>query len=134
MKTFTLIEDPGHAWLCVSLDDVAAARLEVGQFSPYSFIDGSTLYLEEDVDAALFILAHEVAHGEGSFRVRHHAVDAFDRGMTRCPATSYDFETTQARCKAMLETLRSRAPAMTDADFDEESEANADRQFAEPQW
>lgn len=128
MKTFIGISDPGHAWLQVSLEDVASARLEVGQFSPYSFIDGSTLYLEEDVDAALFVLAYEELHGPQSFGVVWEHVDAFDRSRTRCPATLYDFHENMATIR------RLRDAAMTDADFDEESEANADRQFAEPQW
>jgi hypothetical protein len=52
------LSDPGHAWLPVSVSDLAALGL-VERVSGYSYLsrDGLTAYLEEDCDAPLFLLA-----------------------------------------------------------------------------
>ena len=62
----TFISDPGHGWLCVPLNVIAALGIE-GDISSCSFIDtgtdprrsGQFAYLEEDCDCAVFTQACE---------------------------------------------------------------------------
>lgn len=54
--TYTWISDSGHAWLQVSIDEVNILGI-AGKISEYSYINGETVYLEEDCDAGLFIEA-----------------------------------------------------------------------------
>lgn len=56
-KTFTFFTDPGHGWLAVSYSDVLAAGLDLINFSRYSYAKGQTLFLEEDLDAGVFLKA-----------------------------------------------------------------------------
>lgn len=68
-RTFTVIADPGHAWLKVPIEAVRAVGLSEGHFSPYSYRRATyagalTLYLEEDCDAAIFCEAYEKQFGE----------------------------------------------------------------------
>lgn len=69
MKTFTLYADPSHGWLKVSAKDVNEVGLSSISFSRYSFFKNNAngwadFYLEEDMDATLFIAAYKVAYGE----------------------------------------------------------------------
>ena len=63
MTTFTFHTDPGHGWLEVSASALASVDLSPSDFSAYSFQQGSVVYLEEDCDANIFIMAHESKHG-----------------------------------------------------------------------
>lgn len=54
MKPFKFYTDPGHGWLAVKLKDIFDLGLQY-QISPYSYMRGLTVYLEEDCDAALFV-------------------------------------------------------------------------------
>lgn len=56
-KTFTFYSDPGHGWLAVAYSDVLAAGLDLLNFSRYSYANGQTLFLEEDLDAGVFLTA-----------------------------------------------------------------------------
>ena len=54
---FTFIEDPGHGWLAVPrslINDLGIAE----QITRYSYQQGSTVYLEEDLDAQIFLEAY----------------------------------------------------------------------------
>ena len=62
MKTYIWAQDSGHAWLAVKrkeLDVLGIADL----ITSCSYVKGSTVYLEEDVDAPCFIAAYEQKHG-----------------------------------------------------------------------
>lgn len=62
MKTYIWAQDTGHAWLAVKrkeLDVLGIADL----ITSCSYVKGSTVYLEEDVDAPSFIAAYEQKHG-----------------------------------------------------------------------
>ena len=48
--------DPGHGWLEVPLADIERLGIR-GQISPYSYLKGKTAYLEEDLDAWVYIRA-----------------------------------------------------------------------------
>lgn len=50
----TYLVDPGHGWLVVPLVEIAALGIEP-QISACSFIQGQNAYLEEDVDAPLYL-------------------------------------------------------------------------------
>lgn len=48
--------DPGHGWLAVKLSDLKMLGIET-QITPYSYVKGKTVYLEEDCDMARFMSA-----------------------------------------------------------------------------
>ena len=62
-KVFKFYSDPGHGWLAVPIKDLAPVNLKVTDFSPYSYIRGKTVYLEEDCDATMFILQYQFMNG-----------------------------------------------------------------------
>lgn len=68
---FHFYADPAHAWLAVTRDDLAALGLIVEQFSSYSYVNGETIYLEEDMDASLFLAAYEAKAGRKPELVTH---------------------------------------------------------------
>lgn len=62
MKTYKFYIDPGHGWLAVKITEL----LELGiitKITSYSYMRGATAYLEEDVDASLFIHAYKDKYG-----------------------------------------------------------------------
>ena len=62
-QEFTIHTDPGHGWIQVPMLMV----FELGfahDVTHWSYMDDSFVYLEEDCDARLFILAFNEAHGE----------------------------------------------------------------------
>ena len=52
--TKTFYSDPGHAWLKVDITDLVDLGLE-RSITAYSFRRGSSVFLEEDLDATTFI-------------------------------------------------------------------------------
>jgi len=59
-KTINHIQDPGHGWFSVSQKDI----LELGiadKISPYSYMNHTRAFLEEDCDATLFLDSAEKA-------------------------------------------------------------------------
>ena len=71
---FTLYYDAGHGWLAVTEAEAAQIGLTEGDFSHYSYKFGDTLYLEEDLDAGVFIRTWEAHRGP----IVLHAVDHGD--------------------------------------------------------
>ena len=62
-ETFTFHEDPGHGWIEVPLPILL--DLDITELvSCYSYINDGTAYLEEDLDASIFIQAfkHKFGH------------------------------------------------------------------------
>jgi hypothetical protein len=57
-KVYKRYCDPGHSWLAVKYIELIELCI-VGQISEYSFVNGSTVYLEEDCDMSKFIDAYE---------------------------------------------------------------------------
>lgn len=51
--------DAGHGWLAVKIHELKMLGIE-GSISPYSYVRGGTVYLEEDADAPTFINAMQV--------------------------------------------------------------------------
>ena len=56
MKVYTLLQGPGHAWLEVTRGELIALDI-VDKISGYSYQLGHKVFLEEDVDAGIFIKA-----------------------------------------------------------------------------
>ena len=48
--------DAGHGWLAVKVSDLKMLGIET-KITPYSYIKGKTVYLEEDCDMSKFIEA-----------------------------------------------------------------------------
>jgi len=61
--TFNFYFDAAHGWLAVPMSQAAAVGLTEGDFTAYSYRQGDMLYLEEDLDAMIFVRAWEVEHG-----------------------------------------------------------------------
>jgi hypothetical protein len=72
---FVFVCDPGHAWLMVGDDDIAAIGLSAADFTPYSKRSRTgRIALEEDIDAPAFIAAWEARQGR-LMNVADHPVD-----------------------------------------------------------
>ena len=69
---FTLYYDAGHGWLAVTQALAATVGLTEGDFSACSYREGNTLYLEEDLDAGIFVRAWEAHRGEILIRAVDH--------------------------------------------------------------
>ena len=50
--------DPGHGWLAVPAKMIKKLKIE-NQISCFSYINGKTVYLEEDQDAGFFLDASQ---------------------------------------------------------------------------
>lgn len=59
-RTLTLITDPGHGWLSVSLADLNALGI-ANKITSCSSITSTRAYLEEDCDAVIFLDAAKLA-------------------------------------------------------------------------
>jgi len=62
VKTFTFYSDEGHGWLKVTramIDSLGVAEL----ISPYSYQKDDFVYLEEDCDAEVFLVAYKRKYG-----------------------------------------------------------------------
>ena len=60
----TYITDPGHGWLLVTIDQVEQVGLSACDFSGFSYRQGNTLALEEDLDMGVFLEAYQAKHKE----------------------------------------------------------------------
>lgn len=70
MKNYTWLNDPSHGWLSVPRKDVIALGV-AGKISSYSYQKGNRVYLEEDMDAGIFLDAAKAAGWEISFKHSH---------------------------------------------------------------
>jgi len=61
--TFNFYFDAAHGWLEVPMHAADWVQLFEGDFSAYSYRQGDMLYLEEDLDAMIFVRAWEAEHG-----------------------------------------------------------------------
>jgi hypothetical protein len=78
---FKFYVDPGHGWLAVKRN-LLAKYVEFSHISPYSYQKGSTVYLEEDRDASVFLEALRRAGVVFSFTEKHtdrlHPIRTYD--------------------------------------------------------
>ena len=61
-KVFYWYSDPGHGWLKVDLKILNLMAI-AHKISHFSYVRGNYAYLEEDVDAGIFINAYEKLYG-----------------------------------------------------------------------
>jgi len=76
---FTFHTDPGHGWLEVPL----GLLVELGiaeDITPYSYVRGSLVFLEEDCDAGVFIKAYSDEHGSPPAIEEHYQENTPIRG------------------------------------------------------
>lgn len=69
-KKLKFLADPSHGWVSVKYQDLIDFGIE-GQISNYSYIKGDTVYLEEDLDAGIFLDAALKVGWEITFKESH---------------------------------------------------------------
>jgi len=62
MKTYRFYSDPGHGWVAVKRKELISLQV-LHYLSSCSYQKGQTVYLEEDIDAGIFINAYENKYG-----------------------------------------------------------------------
>jgi len=70
--------DPGHAWLEVDVEDLKKFNIDK-DISNYSYINGNRVYLEEDLDASIYVRALEKNKISYSFNEISYNEDCFIR-------------------------------------------------------
>jgi len=83
MTTFTFHTDPGHGWLEVPVAELFNVGLLPSDFSSYSYLQGNTVYLEEDCDASVFIQTYEQHIGPISVKEKFLNYDHWIRRLPR---------------------------------------------------
>ena len=78
--TFVYYQDPGHGWIQVDTQVLEALGID-SKISNYSYISGTTAYLEEDCDAGLFIRAFKEKHGARPELVSRYSENIFIRDL-----------------------------------------------------
>ena len=82
--SLTFIEDPGHGWLVVPIDELRELGI-YEKISQFSFLAGDHAYLEEDMDYGTYVLARrEQGYPDPEVNVRY--VDRFNRNKRRFPS------------------------------------------------
>lgn len=66
-KVYIYHSDPGHGWLAVKFKELARLNI-LDKISPYSYMRGKTVYLEEDQDMGTFIQALKENNIEFKYR------------------------------------------------------------------
>lgn len=88
--TYNWYNDPGHGWLRVPRSELVELEID-GLISGYSYIspDGRWVYLEEDMDAGVYITARVLAGlGWPATREHHANNDSRIRRYPRFPVTA----------------------------------------------
>jgi len=84
MKSFVYYQDPGHGWIQVDTQVLQELGID-SKISSYSYISGTTAYLEEDCDAGTFMRAFEAKHG-----VKPELISRYSRSTFIRDLPSYD--------------------------------------------
>jgi len=79
-RTFVYYQDPGHGWIEVDTQLLDALGI-ASKISGYSYISGTTAYLEEDCDAGTFVQAFEAKHGVKPELVSRYSRSTFIRDL-----------------------------------------------------
>ena len=80
MKSFVYYQDPGHGWIQVDTQVLQDLGIE-SKISRYSYISGTTAYLEEDCDAGTFMQAFEEKHGSRPELISRYSNNIFIRDL-----------------------------------------------------
>lgn len=62
-KTYIFHSDPGHGWLAVKKSELTELQI-MQAITPYSYMKGDTVYLEEDCDMTTFVRRFEQIFGQ----------------------------------------------------------------------
>jgi hypothetical protein len=62
-------EDASHGWLAVKVKEIVDLGIEK-EISGYSYMNGQTVYLEEDLDAGIYLNAMKEKHGDIEFEFK----------------------------------------------------------------
>lgn len=89
-SSFDFIADPGHGWLKVTVQDLAALKLSPTDFSTYSYRNNDALYLEEDSDAGIFINAWRAANPNKQIKFRERVARERQSRVRNYPHNSYN--------------------------------------------
>lgn len=74
LTRFKFIRDPGHGWLRVPHKVIRDMGFKASRFSRYSYVDNDYMYLEEDLDAGVFLQAYKIITGsDANYIVEHVA-------------------------------------------------------------
>ena len=111
---FLVVTDPSHGWLVTEPEAVNAVGLSILEFSSFSYNWEGMLFLEEDCDATLFMLAYEATTGRKP-ELTFKDVDTFDRNKPRLPGEHHSFESWMQKCKALDLLIASRKLAEGEA-------------------
>lgn len=68
-KTYVFHSDPGHGWLAVKKSELTELQV-MGLITEYSYMNGDTVYLEEDCDMHTFVSRFEQILGQKP-KLRH---------------------------------------------------------------
>ncbi len=69
-KVFKFYSDPGHGWMAAKITDVFRLGIQ-HKISPYSYVRGLTVFLEEDCDASAFITKYKEVVGDLYYESKH---------------------------------------------------------------
>ncbi len=69
-KSFTYTQDPRHGWLSVSLNELVQLKIEK-EISPYSYMNTTRVFLEEDRDMRIFMDKAKLVGWEVSVEQSH---------------------------------------------------------------
>jgi len=85
--TFIYHQDPGHGWLQVPRQLLVKLGIE-DKITVFSYLNGTTVYLEEDCDMSIFIEAFKAQCPDVELDIvsNHINVDASIRNMRPWPA------------------------------------------------
>lgn len=83
MTQFTFHTDPSHGWLEVPAEELFKVGYLPSDFSAYSYIQGAVVYLEEDCDAPVFIMAYERDFGPVKVVEKYLGYDHWIRRLPR---------------------------------------------------
>jgi hypothetical protein len=75
-KSYTFHNDPGHGWLEVPKSDLEQIGV-TEQITPFSYQDEQNAYLEEDLDADVFIKAAKIAGWQLELKDRYVSGSCF---------------------------------------------------------
>ncbi|QDP52863.1 MAG: hypothetical protein Unbinned4512contig1001_1 [Prokaryotic dsDNA virus sp.] len=84
--------DPSHGWLAVEIEKINELNI-AHKISEYSYLGKNHVYLEEDVDASIYLRAYEEKYGKKpELKVEHSNASSFVRNLPSFP----NFEFTKA--------------------------------------
>jgi hypothetical protein len=86
MRTFTFHTDSGHGWLEVPKAIVHSLDISI---SPYSYHDSKNYYLEEDLDAGVFLKAYKAQGSEYKIKEKHTNRSHYIRNKDRVRDPNY---------------------------------------------